>query len=157
MQIAFMSVVSVTAAAAPGILAAAIMIAGPLLMLVVYLRLHFILPAAAVEEPYSLGLSWAHTRGQSLRLLAVFLAVLPIFIPMVLSQLAFLDGLELPETGSEPADPQVVWEQLLKNRKPSLLNDLLFSALQFLGTGVLLTMIARAFTTLTGWVPGKRV
>jgi hypothetical protein len=156
MQMAFMMVFSVVSSAAPGVMAAAVMIAGPLLMLIVYLRLSFILPAAAVEEPYSLGLSWAHTRGQSLRLLAVLLAVLPIFIPMVLSQLALLGSLDLPESGTEPPNPEVVRELLLQNRGTTLFHMLTFSALQFLGTGVLLTMIARAFTTLTGWVLGLK-
>lgn len=156
MQFAFMMVLSMVGAAGSGPMTGVVLIVGPALLAIVYLRLSFVLPAAAVEESYGLGLSWNHTKGQSLRLLAVLLAVLPVFIPMVLSQLALLGSMELPETTEGAPSPEAVREVLLQNRGTTLFHMVIFGALQFLGTGVLLTMIARAFTALTGWVPGSQ-
>jgi hypothetical protein len=145
--------------------------AGPLITLgLLYLaaRCSFIFPTLAVEEPYSLALSWRHTQGQGLRLTAVLLiAGLP--LNLVLS--VALDRLFNAFFGMSIFDLAQMSAQLAASGGAAgpggdnpiaaaispldLLSFYLIAQALYMATlGPLFAIVAIAFRTCTGWVPG---
>ena len=110
--------------------------------LYVMMRLSFVFPAVAVDETYTLGHAWNHTRGQGLRLVsAMMLAVAPLMIGGWL-----LIGLVVGVV-SGAAGPGTV------TPLGGVLAYLLGSALGYLGLALSLTIISSAFRICTGWIP----
>lgn len=111
-----------------------------LVLSVILLRLSLVFPATAVEETYSLGYAWRHTRGQGLRLLAAsMLALLPlVLLGWLLLAVLFAGAFGGNQTGSAGAQLAFyVGENLLG----------------YLSLGVTMAIIAAAFRTCAGWIP----
>lgn len=139
-------------------------------MLYVLARLGFIFPAIAAGESYSFGLSWQHTKGQSLRLTATLAAVL---LPVTVAQLmvsefllqalfdkSMMDMLPQLPTAEEgvPADapPGAADAPAEAASKAGIIVfNLLSAVVNFLSFAVLFSLLCLAFRTLTGWVPAS--
>ena len=121
------------------------------LIIFMLLRLSFIFPAAAVDENYALRNSWAHTKGQALRLFAAMLMTcLPIYLLMIAISLVLTPSLFEPFDQQQLQDPAQAIELLESQLFTSLLFGLplgLSIAALFVGT------FAAAFKAVTGWYP----
>nr|WP_316629496.1 hypothetical protein [uncultured Brevundimonas sp.] len=107
------------------------------------LRLSFVFPAVAVEEPYGLADAWRHTKGQGLRLmLLMFLTLSPVMLfGWMLIALLIAPFTGPPGTGSVGASG-------------GLLAYTLGTALGYLSLALSLSVISSAFRICTGWIPG---
>ncbi len=145
---------------ATGFLAAAVgLIVGlPYLMM----RLSFVFPAAAVDETYGLGHSWAHTRGQGFRLLAALvLSAFPMLVllgvfGMLLGEFVLADLSPPMSPGAESVEvtPEEVAARL---REPDLTLVLLVqlpaAAINYVLMALMVSVVSIAFRVCTGWVP----
>jgi hypothetical protein len=133
-------------------------------------RCSFLFPAIAVAEPYSLVLSWQHTKGQGLRLTAALLiAVLPLSfaVAMIASWLFFSAlGISLADIAALQAEmaaapagsaPMLTDVIDLESISPVAVvsANLAVIALCMAVLAVLYSIVALAFRTCTGWVPAS--
>jgi hypothetical protein len=121
-------------------------------------RLSFVFPAAAADEIYTWRHSWAHTRGQGLRLLAaVVLSVAPVIAVLwvVSSIFGIFSFPEIdPAVVREATSPdQVIGDYLAANAGRLAVAQVAMTAMSYLVLGVALAAIALAFRIGTGWVP----
>lgn len=160
LAVTFQAVVAASATDAASVLV--VFVAGELAVIlgVAYLtvRLSFVFPAAAANETYTWRHSWAHTRGQGLRLLAaVVLSVAPAIT--VLWILSAMFGLfSFPEIDPavlrEATGPdQVIGDYLAANAGRLAVAQVAMTAMSYLVMGVAMAAIALAFRIGTGWVP----
>ncbi len=135
---------------------------GPFLGLaVIYLtaRLSFIFPALAVEEDYSLGLSWRHTQGQGLRLMSALLVTgIPLYIllSIILNQVfTMLIGMRVAAVAAlGPQNADVLAQMATQVSPVAVVTAMMIStALPMAVLAVLFSIVAIAFRTCTGWVP----
>jgi hypothetical protein len=125
---------------------------------VLMVRLSFVFPAAAADEIYTWRHSWAHTRGQGLRLLAaIALSVAPaIAVLWVVSSIFGIFSFpEIdPAVVREATSPdQVIGDYLAANAGRLAVAQVAMTAMSYLVLGVALAAIALAFRIGTGWVP----
>lgn len=130
-----------------------------IVVLLLYLgaRFAFLFPAIAVAEPYSPGHAWRHTQGQGARLTVLqLLAGLPsmLAIMMVVSLLfGALLGVSLFDVAAMQAHgglPEGVTVPPLAMLCVKVIAEALFMA----ALAVQFSIVALAFRTCTGWVPG---
>jgi hypothetical protein len=121
-------------------------------------RLSFVFPAAAAGEKYSWRHSWAHTRGQGLRLLGtIALSIVPaVAVLWVIAQVFGIFA--LPEIDSEAvrqgADPEEVISQYLADNAGLIIAArIAMTGMSYLVLGVAMSAITIAFRVSTGWVP----
>lgn len=132
-----------------------------LALLYVLLRCSFVFPAAAVDERYTLANSWAHTRRQALRLLAILIVTaLPMLAP-IWAVSALFGSLLLPEMGPPGGPAEVTPEAALRqaisdNAAGFVLAQLVLVALNYVLMALMVSAISIAFRTATGWVPAAR-
>ena len=115
-------------------------------------RLSFVLPARALDEPYGFSQSWRQTKGQGLRILAVFaivqaLIALPSVI--VVSLLGAGTGV-MSVINQMGRGHELEAGILLVGVLPVLLLGFLAS---YLATALGVTVLSQAFKTCSGWVP----
>ena len=155
----FVSVVllSTLAPSPPEPLAKTLSVVASLLPLIIVffvtLRLGFVFPAVAVDEPYGLRNAWTHTKGQTLRLFAAFLlTALPLYLLMVAVTLAMSPELLGPIDSQTPEDPAVVIERLESNW---LVSTLVGLPLGFCFIAIVVGAFSAAFKITTGWYPAN--
>jgi|GEM_PF-997391 len=133
-------------------------------------RFSFVFPAVAVGESYSPAFAWRHTAGQGLRLTAaLLLAAIPLYLVMsvIVGQAFFIligasvmgmlaerlqpgGGLDM----TDPAATQALADALAQLPPIAVLSvKLIFDLLLMAVLAVLITIVALAFRTCTGWVP----
>lgn len=113
------------------------MTGGVLVFAYIALRLSFVFPAVAVDEPYGLRHAWNHTRGQGLRLLLIVaITLLPVLFAGATVIVIILGAL-----GGESPGPG------------GALTYVLMSALAYLTLALSLAVISTAFRICTGWIP----
>ncbi len=128
----------------------AVLVAGALILAYVTMRLSFVFPAVAVDEAYRLKHAWAHTKGQGLRLLGVLLLSA---IPM-LALLWTVSALFGAFLFTEPAAPVGQTEAAVaQNPVAILVSQMVMAALNYLLMALVVSAIAVAFRSCTGWVP----
>ncbi len=112
----------------------------------VYLMLRWclVLPASALAEDSRLGHSWAHSRGQGRRLLAILLLTL---LPMIV--LMLIAGSLLGAMVEPGEDGQLSAGQFI-------LFHLVTAVLSYVATALSITVISQAFRDLAGWYPGPQ-
>jgi len=153
------------------LLSLALPFAGPVITIcLLYLaaRCSFLFPTISVEEPYSLALSWQHTKGQGLRLTAALLiAGLPLLLAVVLlsNQLfagffgvSLFEFVALTASGAAPTNDTLSplgggGEMPHISPLPLLSFKIISEALCMAALAPLFSIIAIAFRTCTGWVP----
>ena len=108
------------------------------------IRLCLVLPAAALDENYRLQHAWAHTQGQGLRLMAIFVVAM---IPVVFASLLVM-GLVLGSSAAETVPTP--------GGGRALVAQLALGALGYVGSAVSTTIFAQAFHRLAGWYPGDQ-
>lgn len=122
-----------------------------LIILFVMLRLGFVFPALAVDEPYGLRNAWAHTKGQTLRLFAAFLlTALPLYLLMIIVTFVMSPELLTPIDPRTPQDPAVIIEQI---ESSWLVSTLVGLPLGLCFVAVLVGAFSAAFRITTGWYP----
>lgn len=129
-------------------------------------RVSFVFPAAAVDETYGLGHSWAHTRGQGFRLLAALvLSSLPMLVLLVLVAVQFGEFLAADSSApvSSGADPVELTPEDLAARLPEpdptlvLLIQFPIAVINYVLMAVTVSVVSIAFRVCTGWVPAGGV
>ena len=128
----------------------AVLIAGALILAYVMMRLSFVFPAVAVDEAYRLKHSWTHTKGQGLRLLgALLLSATPLLALVWVVGALFGDS---PFT--EPAAPAGRTEAVIaENPVAIFVFQMVMAALNYLLMALVVSAVAIAFRSCTGWVP----
>ncbi|MCZ4281388.1 hypothetical protein O4H49_11405 [Kiloniella laminariae] len=130
-----------------------------------FLRFSYVIPAAALDEPYSFGDSWRHTRGQSLKLfVSFFLLALILFIALfilaiVLFLLSGLISLFFPMMGGiENLVPFLIGMmttyRFLYLQLPLQLFAVVITFFMFLPY---LNMLLYCFRTNTGWADDHEI
>lgn len=152
-------VFALTVTAAAGALIGAL---GALALFALMLRLSFVFPAIAVDEQYGLNHSWAHTKGQTLRLLAVMaLVALPMMVLFALVVSAFGDYLFADlgafAEGDQPPSQEEIETFMSDNAVPIIFSQMLVAAINYLLMALTVSAISIAFRFCTGWVPGAPV
>ncbi|MFQ5773726.1 MAG: hypothetical protein ACE5GS_04355 [Kiloniellaceae bacterium] len=132
----------------------AVLVGLPYLMM----RLSFVFPAVAVDEAYGLAHSWAHTRGQGFRLLAViFVTALPM-VALIWAVGWILGVYVLPDPGIIAGQEGVPTERALldffaQNAVSILFAQFVLAALSYVLMALVVSAISLAFRIATGWVP----
>ncbi len=122
------------------------------------IRLSFVFPAVSVDENYRLRHAWIHTKGQGLRLLgATVIAAAPVFA-LVWGINEGLGALLLVEPATAPGQdslPPVAQMQAFvdANRGALMLTQAIAVAMNYVVMALMVSVVAIAFRTCTGWVP----
>ncbi len=112
-----------------------------MVILYVFLRLSFVLPAISVDEAYKFKDSWRNTRGQGWSLVgAVLLASLPLLLVGMILTLFFGMGVAQSE------GPGFTVLSLF---------FLVSAALSYISSALTVSILSMAFRTCTGWYPGE--
>lgn len=121
-------------------------------------RLSFVFPAAAVDERYGLIHSWAHTKGQGVRLmLTLLLAAVPLGLGVstiggIVGFLLLGDAMPLGDASGGPTAEELT-AYVADNLGSLMLLHALTTALYFLLLAVMVSVVSVAFRDVTGWVP----
>lgn len=127
-------------------------------VLVIYLtlRLAFVFPAVAVDETYTLRDSWAHTRGQVLRLFATLaVTALPMLLLFaIISSVLAGSLLAQPQTVPPEASQQEAMLAFLEaNAGPLVVLQIVNAVISYIMIALMVSAISLAFRIATGWVP----
>ena len=127
-------------------------------LIYVLLRFSFVFPATAVDERYTLANSWAHTRGQVLRLLATLIVTALPMLVLIWAVSALLGRLLLPEMGppggSAEITPQAALQEAIsENAAAFILAQIVLAVLNYVLMALMVSAISIAFREATGWVP----
>lgn len=118
----------------------------PLIIAQIYLVLRWclVLPASTLDEDYRLRHSWAHSKGQVLRLLAILVLILVPMIVLMLIAGSLLGAMLEPGGEGQLSAGQFV------------LFHLVTAVISYLATALWITAISQAFRDLAGWYPGPQ-
>lgn len=131
-------------------------------LLYVLLRFSFVFPAVAVDERYTLANSWAHTRGQALRLFATLTATALPMLVLIWAVGAVFGRLLLPELGPAgqggKTSPEAAFQQAFSDNAGAFIAaQLILAALNYILMALVVSALSIAFRTATGWVPAAAV
>ena len=138
-----------------GFIIAPFVIALIIAWLTLMLRVSYVVPAAALDEPYSIKDSWKHTRSQSLRLFLAFFVLSIIYFVAVLVLVAvsaaiagifdisILSALSTGDLSSLFQNPNFTWMYFVFN--------LVTIYISFLFYTPYMNMYLYCFQTNTGW------
>ncbi|WP_020590650.1 hypothetical protein [Kiloniella laminariae] len=132
---------------------------------ILLLRFSYVIPAAALDEPYGFGDSWRHTRGQSLKLFGSFLLLSLIwFVALFILSLAFfllagIVSIFLPSLGNGETFTQFLFIMMTSYRFLYLQLPLQFAfiVISFLLFLPHLNMLLYCFRTNTGWADDHEI